>query len=99
MKKAAIHQPAEALRPKRRARVKTVAMLLAVSVPTVWRWAKVRPDFPKPTRQTASVTTWSIDEIEAWAAQPHHDGDTARARSLIEAREVRAAKKRSKAAA
>lgn len=48
-------------------RVKQLAPKLAVSEPTIWRWLKQNPDFPKPLRLSNRVTAWKISEIESWA--------------------------------
>jgi predicted DNA-binding transcriptional regulator AlpA len=47
-------------------RVKRLAPELAVSVPTVWRWLKEDPTFPKPVKLSARVTAWDISEVSAW---------------------------------
>lgn len=46
--------------------VRQVADRLAVSVPTVWRWARERADFPKPQRLGPAATRWRLDDLEAW---------------------------------
>lgn len=33
---------------------------------TLWRWAKTRPDFPKPVGLTPGCTRWKLSEIETW---------------------------------
>lgn len=48
--------------------VRQVADRLAVSVPTVWRWARERTDFPKPHRLGAASTRWRLADVEAWEA-------------------------------
>ena len=40
----------------------------AVHRTTPWRWAKTRPDFPKPVTLTPGCTRWKLSEIEAWEA-------------------------------
>lgn len=49
--------------------VRQAAARLAVSVPTVWRWARERPDFPKPHRLGPNCTRWRLSDLEAWEAQ------------------------------
>ena len=49
--------------------VRQAAARLAVSVPTVWRWARERPDFPKPQRLGPNCTRWRLSDLEAWEAQ------------------------------
>lgn len=46
--------------------VRQVADRLAVSVPTVWRWARERDDFPKPERIGPAATRWRLADLEAW---------------------------------
>lgn len=40
-----------------------------VSKPTIWRWLKSNPDFPKPVRFSPGCTRWKIAEIEAYEAR------------------------------
>lgn len=47
-------------------RVPTVAAMLSVSRSTVWRWSKFKPEFPRPIKISTGVTTWKLDEIQAW---------------------------------
>lgn len=47
-------------------RVAKLAPELAVSVPTVWRWLKEDPTFPKPVKLSARVTAWRISDVESW---------------------------------
>lgn len=49
-------------------RAKMLAPQLAVSEPTLWRWLKEDPTFPRPVKLAPRVTVWRISEIEAWAA-------------------------------
>ncbi|WP_348827424.1 AlpA family phage regulatory protein [Halomonas sp. RT37] len=46
--------------------VRQVAERHAVSVPTVWRWARERADFPKPQRLGPAATRWRLADLEAW---------------------------------
>ena len=48
-------------------RAKNLAPHLAVSEPTLWRWLKEDPTFPKPVKLSGRVTAWKISEIESWA--------------------------------
>lgn len=50
----------ESVRPKR------AADLLGVGSATLWRWVKVRPDFPKPRRLSARCTVFDTGELIAW---------------------------------
>lgn len=49
--------------------VRQVADRLAVSIPTVWRWARERSDFPKPQRLGPAATRWRLADLEAWEAK------------------------------
>lgn len=40
-----------------------------VARPTVWRWARVQDDFPKPVKLTPGCTRWKASEIEVWEAR------------------------------
>ena len=43
--------------------VKEVARIYGVSVPTIWRWTKTFPDFPKPNK-IGSTTRWMLPEVQ-----------------------------------
>lgn len=47
-------------------RPKQAAELLGVSLPTFWRWAAERPDFPKLRRLSARCTVGDTAELIAW---------------------------------
>jgi predicted DNA-binding transcriptional regulator AlpA len=47
-------------------RVKQLAPELAVSEPTIWRWLKQNPDFPKPLKLSNRVTAWKVSDVRAW---------------------------------
>jgi len=47
-------------------RAKKLAPELDVSEPTLWRWLKEDPTFPKPVKLSARVTAWKLSEIQAW---------------------------------
>ena len=49
--------------PTRGIRVKRVAELLGASVPTVWRWAKENPNFPKKRSPSPRISMWVEEEI------------------------------------
>ena len=42
------------------------AMLGNIANTTLWRWARERPDFPKPTKLSPKVTVFKLDELIAW---------------------------------
>jgi prophage regulatory protein len=45
---------------------KQVAARYSVTRPTVWRWLKTDPTFPKPISLSPGCTRWKLAEIEAW---------------------------------
>ncbi|MBA2660086.1 MAG: AlpA family phage regulatory protein [Nitrosospira sp.] len=47
-------------------RAKRLAPQLAISEPTLWRWLKKDPTFPKPVKLSARVTAWLIADIQTW---------------------------------
>lgn len=47
---------------------KQVAARYNVTRPTVWRWLKTDPTFPKPIYLSPGCTRWKLDEIESWEA-------------------------------
>jgi predicted DNA-binding transcriptional regulator AlpA len=49
---------------KKYIRVAKLAPELSVSVPTVWRWTKEDPTFPKPIKLSARVTAWQVSQIQ-----------------------------------
>lgn len=46
-----------------RIRVKAVARMYGVSVPTIWRWLKVDPHFPK-AHKIVETTRWMLSEVQ-----------------------------------
>lgn len=46
--------------------VRDVARRFAVSVQTVWRWAKERPQFPKPVELSPGTTRWRMSDLIAF---------------------------------
>ena len=47
-------------------RPKQAAELLGVSLPTFWRWASEKHDFPKGRRLSARCTVFDTGELIAW---------------------------------
>ena len=47
-------------------RPKQGAELLGVSLPTFWRWAAEKQDFPKGRRLSARCTVFDTAELIAW---------------------------------
>ena len=45
---------------------KEVARILNISVSSVSRWTKEKPDFPKPFQLGPNKTVWDVDEINEW---------------------------------
>lgn len=45
---------------------KQVAARYSVTRPTVWRWLKTNPTFPRPISLSPGCTRWKLAEIEAW---------------------------------
>jgi len=46
--------------------VSHLAKRWGVAVNTVWRWARTRPEFPKPVRLGPSCTRWRHSQIETF---------------------------------
>ena len=43
--------------------VKEVARMYGVSVPTIWRWSKIDPNFPK-AHKIVGTTRWMLSEVQ-----------------------------------
>ncbi|GHB24491.1 hypothetical protein GCM10007094_10670 [Pseudovibrio japonicus] len=39
-----------------------------VARPTIWRWHRQKPNFPKCIKLTEGCSRWRLSEIEAWEA-------------------------------
>jgi predicted DNA-binding transcriptional regulator AlpA len=39
-----------------------------IARPSVWRWHREQPDFPRAIRFTAGCTRWKLSEVIAWEA-------------------------------
>jgi len=48
---------------------KQLAVRYGVSRPTIWRWTKTDPTFPKPLSLSPGCTRWKSVDLEAWEAQ------------------------------
>ena len=46
--------------------VDQVAERLNVRPPTVWRYCRIKPDFPRGRKLSPGCTRWRADEIEQW---------------------------------
>ncbi|MEO8022100.1 AlpA family phage regulatory protein [Polaromonas sp.] len=47
-------------------RVQQAGVLMGVSANTIWRWAKTRPDFPRPIKLSPQTTVWKEADLIAW---------------------------------
>lgn len=54
--------------PKRGLRPAQVAAKCGVSIPTVWRWARNNPLFPRPSKPSERVTLFDEGEVDAFLA-------------------------------
>lgn len=43
-----------------------IAKRYGIARPTVWRWHRERPEFPRAIRLTPGCTRWKLSDIEAW---------------------------------
>lgn len=48
-----------------------------VSRPTIWRWLRTDPQFPKPLKLSPGATRWRLADLERW--------EQARASAQVEA--------------
>ena len=55
-------------------RLTDVMQLTSASRPTIWRWAKSDPSFPRPFRLSAGVTVWDEREVLDWIAMKKRRG-------------------------
>ena len=55
---------------KRGLRAAQVAQKLGVSVPTVWRYHRDNPRFPRARKLSERVTVFAEDEVDAFLAAP-----------------------------
>jgi prophage regulatory protein len=49
--------------------VDQVAERLTVSRPTVWRYRRTDPTFPRPIKLSAGCSRWRADAVDAWIAE------------------------------
>lgn len=47
-------------------RLPEVMHLVGASRPTIWRWSKSDPSFPKPFHLSSSITCWDEGELVGW---------------------------------
>lgn len=45
---------------------KDVAQRYGVSRPSIWRWVKSDPSFPKPVNLTPGCARWRMEDLEKW---------------------------------
>ena len=43
-----------------------VAARYGVARPSIWRWLKNDPTFPKPIALSKGCTRWRLEDLEAW---------------------------------
>ena len=63
--------------PFRAIGVDDVVHLTSTSRPTIWRWAKTDPTFPKPFRVSPQVTRWNEADVIGWLERKQIDGKAA----------------------
>lgn len=54
------HTPSKSLRPTQ------AADFLGIALPTLWRWLKERPDFPRSRKIGPRCTVFDQAELSAW---------------------------------
>lgn len=54
--------------------VKEVARMYGVSVPKIWRWSKIDPNFPKAPK-IVGTTRWMLSEVQDHIDSFAGDGD------------------------
>lgn len=47
-------------------RLSEVCQMTGASRATVWRWVKVRSDFPRPFKLSDAITVWDEAEVRNW---------------------------------
>lgn len=57
-------------RSKRALRPAQAAEKLAVSLPTLWRYCRTNPSFPKPRKLSERVTVFDEQELDAFLDRP-----------------------------
>lgn len=57
------HVPISSLRA---IRLPQVMHVTGVSRPTIWRWVRTDPTFPKPFHLSPAVTAWDEAELAVW---------------------------------
>lgn len=62
-------------------RLREVIQLTGASPPTIWRWSRSDPTFPRPFHLSPAITCWDEDEVRAWLQTKKAErGRTLRAR-------------------
>ena len=49
-------------------RPRPAAEKLGIGLPTLWAWARDKPDFPQPVRLSGNASGFVEDELDAWLA-------------------------------
>ena len=47
-------------------RANELALRLAISKSTLWRWCKSKSNFPQPRKISQGVTVWFAEEVQEW---------------------------------
>jgi predicted DNA-binding transcriptional regulator AlpA len=47
-------------------RLNEVLHLTGASRPTIWRWARSDPTFPRPFHLSSAITCWDEEEVLDW---------------------------------
>lgn len=45
-----------------------IAARYGITKPTVWRWVRTDPTFPRPMKLSPGCTRWKLSDIEDWEA-------------------------------
>jgi prophage regulatory protein len=59
-------------KPKRGLRPSQAARKFGVSVPTIWRYHRDNPSFPRAKKLSERVTVFDEDELDAFLAEPSY---------------------------
>ena len=55
-------------------RAHELALQLAISRSTLWRWCKTKAHFPQPKKISEGVTVWFADEVQEWLDNQRNKG-------------------------
>jgi predicted DNA-binding transcriptional regulator AlpA len=68
MKRTSPAAPNATHTPAKYARVREVAMRYSVCEPTIWRWIRLDPEFPRPIKLGIGMTALIVAELDAYDA-------------------------------